>query len=158
MALGLCSICSINQANYKCPKCLIVYCSLPCYKSLQHVHDAEVTAKSKSPNPKTTEHLSQPSLPISKDQLLAKIAQDAQIKSLLASKSLQVHLAVIVKLLEDSLLTNEPMAENRREIANMRLCELRMGGPDENLLVEEFVQRVLQLQQEIQTESSTTST
>lgn len=155
MALGLCSICSKNDANYKCPRCLIVYCSLPCYKSPQHTHDSESPPKSEPSKPEAPEKppLS-PSGSDPKDHLLAKIAEDPQIKALLATKSLQVHLAVIVKLLEDSLLTNEPMAENRHEIANMRLCELRMGGPNENSVVEEFVQRVLQLQEELQNAKS----
>lgn len=52
---------------------------------------------------------------------------------------------MVVKLLSDSLITKEPLAENRREIANMRLCELRMGGSEENELVEEFISRVLHL-------------
>lgn len=80
-----------------------------------------------------------------KEDVFAQIANDPVIKSLLKYKSLQVHLGVLIKLAADSQFTNEPLAENRREIANMRLCELRMGGSEENELVEEFVERVLSL-------------
>lgn len=164
--LGQCSICREKQANYKCPRCLTPYCSLPCYKSPQHVHEeaprnaeddkiSEVTkTEINEENLASDNKASDPAAPISaKEQLFVKIAQDPQIKTLLSSKSLQVHLAVIFKLLEDSLLTNEPMAENRREIANMRLCELRKGGKEENSLIEEFVERILQLQDELQINS-----
>lgn len=161
--LGQCSICSEKQANYKCPRCLIVYCSLPCYKSPNHVHEetpvktenqiqtAPQDIKDKNADSKDPSDSLNP--PSAKEQLFAKIALDPQIKSLLSCKSLQVHLAVLVKLLEDSLLTNEPMAENRREIANMRLCELRKGGKEENSLIEEFVERILHLQDELQSAS-----
>lgn len=172
--LGQCSICEEKQANYKCPKCLIVYCSLLCYKSPKHDHtesqgaeeqttkdtENQTNVKNQVPEqakiaedtlkPEETKKGNDLQAPLTaKEQLFAKMAQDPQIKSLLSCKSLQVHLAVLIKLLEDSLLTNEPMAENRREIANMRLCELRKGGKEENSLIEEFVERILQLQDDL---------
>lgn len=156
--LGQCSICTEKTANYKCPKCLIVYCSLACYKSPDHKHEVSETRNDISKDP-VTDSVTDSGLvtnsslaeldPKNKNYLFSKIAQDPQIKSLLACKALQVHLAVLVRLLEDSLLTNEPMAENRREIANMRLCELRKGGCNENSLIEEFVERLLQVQDEV---------
>ena len=144
MTLGTCSVCAENPANYKCPQCLILYCSLPCYKNPKHVHgDQELVVK-----PQVPQELPVPkedSQESARENLFARIAGDTQIKALLATKLLQVHLAVVLKLLEDTLLTDEAMAENRREIANMRLCDLRMGGSCENILVEEFVVRILEL-------------
>lgn len=159
---GNCSICNQKKANYKCPKCLIGYCSLVCYKDPSHSHEPKELAAKGEPTAveseiqetakQETEHTESPkddkAISSPKEKLFERIAQDPQIKSMLSCKSLQVHLAVIVKLLEDSLLTNEPMSENRREIANMRLCELRMGGASQNVLVEEFVQRILHVYNE----------
>lgn len=133
-------MCLKEQAKYRCPKCPVKYCSLVCFKSPSHSHDVvEDTAASQS-SEKSGE-------PVKDDEptINQKIANDPVIQSLLKYKSLQVHIAVIIKLLTDSSITNEPLAENRREIANMRLCDLRMGGAEENELVEEFVSRVIEL-------------
>lgn len=143
MALGICGICSENQAKYKCPKCIVEYCSLACFKSEKHSHDA-VPESAKPPSPKpadtTAVSINESQMPQS---IFEKIAEDPIIRSLLQYKSLQIHLSILLKLLLDSLLTREPIYENRKEIVNMRLCDLRIGGPEENELVEEFVQRVL---------------
>lgn len=140
-----CAFCP-EQSKYKCPQCKAPYCSLGCYKSASHTHDAETTA---TPTPQTAQ--AEPGDNNgSAGQTQAQnpfdaIIQDPEIKGLLSEKTLQVHLAVILRILQDLLITNEPMADNRREIANMRLCELRVGGLEENVLVEQFVQRVLEL-------------
>lgn len=133
MALGKCSICHAVEAKYRCSRCEVVYCLVTCFKDVRHVH-SEAPARVARPPPAEE--------PLSKLQVAAR---DPVIVSLLKHKVLQVHLAVLVKMLQDSQLTNEPLAENRRELVNMRLCELRMGGTEENELVEEFVQRVLEL-------------
>lgn len=144
MALGTCSICLEIQAKYKCPKCAVEYCSLACFKNPAHDH------LNINDSPKLNHHSlylqARPSLlPPLPTLLFESVASDPVIKSLLGYKSLQVHLAIILRLLSDSRLTNEPLAENRREIANLRLCDLRTNGAQENVLVEEFVQRVLYL-------------
>lgn len=145
MALGTCSICKSAVAKYKCPKCAVEYCSLPCFKSPVHSH--AIAAAGLEPSEITVVHntgVTQPPVDHG-SELFRSIAADTVIQSLLGYKSLQVHLAVLLRILEDSRITNEPLAENRRDIANMRLCELRTHGKDENELVEEFVQRVLLL-------------
>ncbi|PVH15293.1 uncharacterized protein CXQ87_003131 [Candidozyma duobushaemuli] len=140
MSLGECTVCQKEQAKYRCPKCPVKYCSLVCFKSPLHSHDiVEETAAPQRPE-KSGEPVEDEEPSINQ-----KIANDPVIQSLLKYKSLQVHIAVIIKLLTDSSITNEPLAENRREIANMRLCDLRMGGAEENELVEEFVSRVIEL-------------
>ncbi|GEQ71466.1 hypothetical protein JCM33374_g5150 [Metschnikowia sp. JCM 33374] len=162
MALGICTICSINPAKYKCPKCAVPYCSLPCFKSEKHTHDEAKDPHQLStplneskilPTPEiatisetaTATALKETETPPS---LFERIANDSVIRSLLSYKSLQVHLSILLKLLSDSSLTREPIFENRKEIVNMRLCDLRIGGAEENELVEEFVQRVLYLHDE----------
>lgn len=154
MALGICSICHQSQAKYKCPKCSVEYCSLACFKNPAHDHLA-VAAGSADKGTANSGTLSIGNSPPTSDiqptsapdaaSVFDSIASDPVIKSLLGYKSLQVHLAVILRILSESTLTNEPLAENRREIANLRLCDLRANGPQENALVEEFVQRVLYL-------------
>lgn len=139
MALGTCSICHKAQAKYKCPKCSIEYCSLPCFKDPAHDHEGIATTKDHGPSSLAPAPVPLPLTPT----LYESVAADPVIKSLLGYKSLQVHLAVVLRLLSDSRITSEPLAENRREIANLRLCELRTNGAHENVLVEEFVQRVL---------------
>ncbi|EEQ36231.1 hypothetical protein CLUG_00354 [Clavispora lusitaniae ATCC 42720] len=145
MAFGTCSICREAQAKYKCPKCSVEYCSLGCFKNPLHSHteigvpDTEVNSEKIASSSHENDEAPK------KEDVFAQIANDPVIKSLLKYKSLQVHLGVLIKLASDSQFTNEPLAENRREIANMRLCELRMGGSEENELVEEFVERVLSL-------------
>lgn len=64
---------------------------------------------------------------------------------MLRLKPLQVHLSVLVKILQDPAITNEQTLSARMEVANMKLCALRIGGPEENELVEDFVGRVVRL-------------
>lgn len=148
MSLGECTVCLKEQAKYRCPKCPVKYCSLTCFKSPAHSHDSVESAPGDSDSGKSgeTEKPAQaPAQPAEEPTAYQKIAADPVIQQLLKYKSLQVHIAVIVKLLTDSSITNEPLAENRREIANMRLCDLRIGGQEENELIEEFVGRVIEL-------------
>ncbi|GBL51561.1 hypothetical_protein [Candidozyma auris] len=144
MALGVCTVCSEQNAKYRCSKCPVVYCSLSCFKSPTHTHEQieEATKKEVTTQKKESDTENEQSKSKSLHQ---KIAEDPIIQQLLRYKSLQVHIAVLLKILNDSSITNEPLAENRREIANMRLCNLRMGGSEENELVEEFVSRVIEL-------------
>lgn len=134
-------MCLKEQAKYRCPKCPVTYCSLTCFKSPSHSHESQAE-ETRSEKPVVASAPAESPSTVSINQ---KIAEDPVINQLLKYKSLQVHLAVIVKLLNDSSITNEPLAENRREIANMRLCDLRMGGAEENELVEEFVTRIIEL-------------
>lgn len=125
------------------------YCSLACFKSLLHTHSEASPSVTGAEETKATveEEVGKPAGEEagSREELFARIAEDPVVQSLLKYKALQVHLSVLVKLVSDSLITKEPLAENRREIANLRLCELRIGGSEENELVEEFVSRVLHL-------------
>jgi len=39
--LKTCGLCKSNDAKYQCPRCNIMYCSLPCYKSQAHIKCSE---------------------------------------------------------------------------------------------------------------------
>lgn len=132
--MGLCDICTAADAKYKCPACEVPYCLIKCYKSELHKHEEKPKV---APSPP-------PEKPPSQFDL---IANDKRVKKLLGENSLQVHLGILVKILTDSDVTNEPIAENRRDLANMRLCSLRKGGSEVNELVEEFCQLVVELLQ-----------
>ncbi|XP_055852137.1 zinc finger HIT domain-containing protein 2 [Episyrphus balteatus] len=41
MSSSLCKICNKNDFKYSCPKCNILYCSLTCYKSPEHLKCSE---------------------------------------------------------------------------------------------------------------------
>lgn len=77
--------------------------------------------------------------------LYARIASDTQIQSMLKFKSLQFHLSVILKILDDPQVSGEQTSAGRREVANAKLTQLREGGVEENELVEDFVVRVLEM-------------
>lgn len=139
--LGTCGICKEVEAKYKCPKCLIVYCSLACYKNEElHSHQnldlKNITRSEPLPVEKNVN-----SIPNKFD----KILNDPQILSMLNMKSLQFHLLTLIKIMSDPSITNEPTMENRRDVAKLKLADLRKGGKEENELVEEFIERFLLL-------------
>lgn len=128
-----CAICEEREAKYRCPKCFIRYCSLVCFKSEKHNHDDNI--------PPEKNELTKDKVETNKWEVLAN---DSVIRSMLKYKSLQFHLSVIQKIISDVSVTGESEEEARKEIANMKLTELRKGGSEENELVEDFVQAILQ--------------
>ncbi|KAK9378360.1 uncharacterized protein V2V93DRAFT_376020 [Kockiozyma suomiensis] len=64
---------------------------------------------------------------------------------MLKSKTLQHHLLTIQQFLVDPKLANEHTVEGRRVVALKKLRELRAGGVENNIEVEEFVLHVLDL-------------
>lgn len=133
--MPLCGICQVNESKYKCPKCTVNYCSLACFKDPNHTHDEAIIKN--IPDHKAEIKLTEP------EGKFDKLLNDSQIQSMLKYKSLQFHLSVIMKIINDSSITGEPMLENRKEIANLKLTNLRSGGLEENELIEDFVDRVL---------------
>ena len=135
----LCGICQVEQSKYKCPKCSIAYCSLTCYKSEIHTHDYLPTSQPPQQQQQTT--TTTPG-----DDRFLKLLQDDQIKYLLNQPSLQFHLLSIIKILIDPTFTpKNSNIEQKLDIANLKLNDLRIGGIEQNELVEEFVQRCLEL-------------
>ncbi|KAK6203460.1 protein required for growth at high temperature [Scheffersomyces amazonensis] len=154
-----CGVCNINPAKYKCPQCSIPYCSLICFKSESHQSNHKQTNQGNSISDKKNE------IPISLNQSkhtepeivtdnseFDEVLQDPIIQAMLQEKSLQFHLLTLIKLLkspQELKLNNEIISnnDNRLSIMNHKLNDLRVGGIEENSLVEEFIQRVLTIYQ-----------
>lgn len=132
----ICGICNVNESKYKCPKCNVNYCSIACYKDPTHSHESIEENNTKTEDP----------IVLLKDGPVSKfdkLMNDSQIQSMLKYKSLQFHLSVILKIINDPSISGESVLENRKEIANLKLTNLRSGGSEQNELVEDFVERVL---------------
>ncbi|WLF80133.1 HIT domain protein [Lodderomyces elongisporus] len=78
-----------------------------------------------------------------------KILADEQIKNLLKEPVLQFHLVTILSIIQEGFIRNLNH-EQKLEVMNLKLTDLRAGGVEENEIVEEFVQRVLDLNEQIQ--------
>lgn len=135
----ICGICEIQESKYKCPKCSVSYCSLVCFKSEKHVHETVVSSDTNTNTSDTSTSAT------ATGNRFDVVLLDPQIQAMLKIKPLQFHLSTIMKILSDQQLTNEPTTEGRREIANKKICNLRIGGIEENELIEDFVLRVLLL-------------
>ncbi|KAA8909725.1 hypothetical protein TRICI_004374 [Trichomonascus ciferrii] len=79
------------------------------------------------------------------DSPFVKLLEDDVIKHQLQYSSLRLHLGTVARLLRDPEFAGEATIEGRRTIALKKLRNLRIGGNEENELVEEFVSRVIQL-------------
>ncbi|RCK62693.1 Protein HIT1 [Candida viswanathii] len=135
----ICGICKTQESKYKCPKCSIAYCSIACYKSPDHSHENIATTIPTKPElkiPDVQEH----------DDKFGRLLQDTQIQYFLKQPSLQIHLLTIIKILNDASFTQKNLTiEQKQDVANLKINDLRTGGVEENELVEEFIQRVLYL-------------
>lgn len=138
----LCEICKTAESKYKCPKCSIPYCSIPCYKSAEHIHP-QVDLTQPVANPTVTQEITEEEGKI--QSKWEKIANDEIIRKLLAEPALQIHLLTILKILKDDKIVSNVSDDQRLEIARLKLTDLRAGGIEENVLVEEFVNRALDL-------------
>ncbi|CAK7896111.1 hypothetical protein CAAN1_05S06722 [[Candida] anglica] len=161
----LCGICNQEQSKYKCPKCCVQYCSLICFKSETHrakdrsieeEQEQNQESKSKQGQVQATQenssstHNEDSSTNNTTPNKFDRLISDPQIQAMLKIKSLQFHLSTILRILSDPSLTNEQSTEGRREIANKKLCNLRIGGVEENEVIEDFVTRTLTLLQEVE--------
>lgn len=129
----ICKVCGEHESKYKCPVCMVKYCSLACYRNHQHEKTESLETKK------------QEWVPAGADDKFALVLNDPTIQSMLKYKSLQVHLLSIIKILKSDDFTNETTTEGKREIANLKLCNLRIGGSEENELVEDFIKVFLNL-------------
>lgn len=135
--MATCGICNVNESKYKCPKCSVNYCSIGCFKNPVHTHESIEENDEPEDENKGVLPTDEPASKF--DRLIS----DSQIQSMLKYKSLQFHLSVILKIINDASITGESVLENRKEIANLKLTNLRSGGLEQNELVEDFVERVL---------------
>ncbi|RLV83817.1 Protein HIT1 [Meyerozyma sp. JA9] len=145
----ICGICNENEAKYRCPRCNVHYCSLVCFKGPNHVHlEAEKPTQADKPETDANQKSSIKNESANNSNLFGRIASDPQIQSMLKYKSLQFHLSVISKILDDPQISGEQTTAGRREVANAKLTQLRGGGSEENELVEDFAARVLEIMEE----------
>lgn len=134
----ICIFCNQNNAKYKCPKCLVGYCSLDCFKSTLHKHDLK---PEQSDLPPPVAESQPPAQGGGGEPLFAQIARDPIIQGMLKEKSLQFHLLTVISILND---THDTL-ENKLAIMNLKLNDLRLGGIEQNMLIEEFIERVVEL-------------
>lgn len=139
MAIGeTCKICSEAPSKYKCPNCSLDYCSLKCFKSESHKHDEIPTEKES-----TTETVDNKVIKAENTQdEFDKLIKDEKLQYLLKFKALKFHLKAIYEILNDTSLNRD----EKWDQANQKLSNLRITGSEENELVEEFCQRVVELQ------------
>lgn len=171
-----CLICAEALLKYKCPTCSIPYCLVSCYKDPRHVHsdregdkefdhkevdykegDKEFDYKeggSHSGDKEDGSH-SDKEGDSHRDELPTptpaspweRIARDPIIQQMLSAPSLQLHLHVVTQILVNASLSNATNSLDRKQVAKLKLCDLRAGGIEQNAQVEEFAQRVLLLSQ-----------
>lgn len=130
---------------------------MKCYKSENHVHEAPKQLESEiAEQPKSAAHsLPTQSTPSSSLEsktegnphvdIFQNLLKDSLLQQMLKSKTLQHHLLTIQQFLVDPKLANEHTVEGRRVVALKKLRELRAGGVENNIEVEEFVLHVLDL-------------
>lgn len=146
-----------NEAQYKCPKCSIRYCSLKCYKSEKHVHDKNDNDKSESkcaPGGNITQETTAIAdvVGVKRLEKYQYVLDDARIRELLRHNTVKFHLDKVHKILNASVGgTGAPDAsmsqEMKRELAIDYLNTLRVGGVHFNEAIEEFCQIFLEILQ-----------
>ncbi|ODV90666.1 hypothetical protein CANCADRAFT_24016 [Tortispora caseinolytica NRRL Y-17796] len=134
-----CEICNNEISKYKCPKCFVRYCSVKCFKDHEMNHKSEP----ETPINRSPEICNEP-INTTKDKYEYLLA-DESVRLRLKSKSLQYHLGMILKILNDDKLTKEKSYEQRKELAVNHFQRLRIGGDIANEEVEEFSQLLLSL-------------
>lgn len=119
---------------------MIPYCLLGCYRSANHSHDdVDVTQRDASAS---TELAETDDAPCNK---FSRIASDPIVSLMLGDKALQYHLHVLTQILDNPGLSNANTVQDRLQVMNLKLNDLRIGGIEENSVVEEFLQRVITL-------------
>lgn len=143
----VCGICKVSKDKYKCPKCLIPYCSLLCFKSENHKHEeSESNDEPEVKNSKPTDTVSLQNSESSIDLKWVTAFKDPIIRSMLRSDALQIHLVTIMKILKEPQFTNSTNLEETKEVALLKLTNLRHpNGIEANEIVEEFINRLLLL-------------
>merc|ERR1712025_465950 len=103
---GLCLVCSVENALYRCPTCSLTYCSLTCYK--QHQTDAKCISKTVKPIDELEKPIQNSAAPPllsfteeeeEKDRVkrtsLAELHKSKHLKNMLANKHLRAMLTEI---------------------------------------------------------------
>ncbi|KAK9464369.1 protein HIT1, partial [Lipomyces arxii] len=143
----ICEICKQNKAAYRCPKCDIRYCSLTCYKDPNHVHpDAAPVIEKQDETVTDSDVIEVAEQPANPQTLQYRVVlADPDIQNMLQSPTLQHHLMNVFDVLSDPAVSGEQTAAGRRDVALKKLRELRAGGVESNVEIEEFVTRLCHL-------------
>lgn len=96
MAPKICQVCEDAQSKYRCPTCLVRYCSLVCFKKHKEIpcSKPESSSQDTSPPPKPAVHLEKPYYVDDPSELLQQvqlesIASSSEIRDILKDKELQ---------------------------------------------------------------------
>nr|XP_042900490.1 zinc finger HIT domain-containing protein 3 isoform X2 [Parasteatoda tepidariorum] len=57
MVVGKCEICNVNGAKYKCPKCIVKFCSVGCFKTHKEKKECVKQEADNQPEEKTDENI-----------------------------------------------------------------------------------------------------
>ena len=80
-----CNVCSVNDHKYKCPKCLILYCSVSCYKN--HKENCEIKVNN-AQEQDISENL-QPLPPLTYDYISADTVLPEKLEKLRDSEEME---------------------------------------------------------------------
>ncbi|GAV63846.1 zf-HIT domain-containing protein [Cephalotus follicularis] len=89
-----CQVCNEAPSKYKCPSCLVPYCSLVCYKKHKEIPCAKPVSPKQKPTPRPKLpvekplHVDKPSEVLQKSQL-ESIASSSEICNALKDENLQ---------------------------------------------------------------------
>ena len=123
----LCGVCKVNEKKYKCPACLLPYCSIECFKThkvtcstlstspedeernLGHRVSVEPDTSARDAEPEQAFLFATPNtVPLDKLQLLA---QSDKLKNLLTNKHLRDFLLFLDSTEEKAVLMRKAMRE-----------------------------------------------
>ena len=127
VAKVLCGVCKVNEKKYKCPACLLPYCSIECFKThkvtcstlsnspedeernLGHQVSVEPDTSARDTEPEQAFLFATPNtVPLDKLQLLA---QSDRLKTLLTNKHLRGFLLFLDSTEEKAVLMRKAMRE-----------------------------------------------
>lgn len=130
-------ICNLEESNYKCPKCGVLYCSLVCYKNeAKHVHNVETLVTKQSP--KKTNSIKT----LNNDKFRKVYEESPQLKELLRYNTVKFHLNKVYKIITAGN-NGDLNTESKKQLASDYLNTLRYGGIHYNEAIEEFCQITL---------------
>ncbi|KAK9475819.1 hypothetical protein V1514DRAFT_338868 [Lipomyces japonicus] len=119
---------------------IFISCSLKCFKDEKHAHAEEPAVVQEKVAFEVGEAASLQAGPYD------NILMDPMIQAMLRSRTLQHHLLSVRELYANQSASGEQTEEGRKDVALKKLRELRAGGVEDNIEVEEFVARFLELQ------------
>ncbi|AET38668.1 Hit1p Ecym_3166 [Eremothecium cymbalariae DBVPG len=145
-----CGICHENEAQYRCPKCSIRYCSLPCYKDKErHKHD-ELEVSKDIVVEKNTNGKKEPAA-LATPHFNEMLQNNSRLRELLQHNTVKFHLHQVYRILmtgvgatsaENDLQMSQEIKER---LAVDYLNTLRYGGIHHNEAVEEFCEMCIEM-------------